>query len=97
MIRILLLCSLGISSLSFQKELDTQARKAGIPLCIDSASVESAAVVKQKYEMVLLAPQVRFNQKKVSGFFEDITVIAIDPDSFAAADTSRILSELKKL
>lgn len=97
MIRLLLLCSLGISTLSFQKELNLQAQKAGIELTVDSASVESLAALRKDYDMVLLAPQVRFNLKKVVEFYDNVPVMAIDPESFAVLDVSKILAQLKKL
>lgn len=100
MMKILLVCSGGMSSAIVVKAMEKEAAKTGLELAVKSVSSgEFAEEVKNGWELALVAPQVRHRL----GFFAEaaaecnVPVAVIPPQGYSPLGGAVILAEIQKI
>jgi PTS system cellobiose-specific IIB component len=98
--KILLVCSGGMSSAIVVKAIEKEAAKAGQVIEVKSVgSGEFAEEVKNGWDIALVAPQVRhrfaFFQEAAAG--ANVPIAVIPPQGYSPMGGAVILAEIKKL
>lgn len=98
--KILLVCSGGMSSAIVVKAIEKEAAKANLAAEVKSVgSGEFAEVIKQGWDIALVAPQVRhrlaFFQEAADG--TGVPVSVIPPQGYNPLGGAVILAEVKKV
>lgn len=98
--KILLVCSGGMSSAIVVKAIEKEAVKTGVEAVVKSVgSSEFAEEVKNGWDIALVAPQVRhrlaFFQEAAAG--SHVPVIVVPPQGYSPMGGAVILAEIKKL
>lgn len=98
--KLLLVCSGGMSSAIVVKAIEKEASKSGLTISVKSVgSGEYAEEVKNGWDLVLVAPQVRHR----ADFFREaaaehnVPLAVIPPQGYNPMGGAVILAEVKKL
>lgn len=95
--KILLCCTGGMTTGFFAEKLNKYSE-----LCNFYYHFDATALYKLNnfshldYDMILLAPQLRYKALELSLEYKDITVKCIDPDIFATYDCEKLIQEIEK-
>lgn len=98
--KILLVCSGGMSSAIVVKAIEKEAAKTGLALGIKSIGTgELAEEVKNGWDIVLVAPQVRhrLDQFKDIAAEAAIPVAVIPPQGYSPLGGAVVIAEVKKI
>jgi len=98
--KILIVCSGGMSSAIVVKAIEKEAAKTGLVMDIKSVGTgEFAEEIKNGWDIALVAPQVRhrlaFFQEAASGC--NVPVVVIPPQGYSPMGGAIVLAEIKKL
>jgi len=98
--KVLLVCSGGMSSAIIVKAIEKEAERAGMALTIKSIGTgEFAEEVKNGWNIVLVAPQVRHRlevfQEAAAGL--NIPVAVIPPQGYTPFGGAVVLGEIQKI
>lgn len=80
--KILLVCSAGISTSILVSKMKRAAQDQGIDVSIQVKSITGVRDVIQDMDIVLLAPQIGYEQKKLQELAGDIPVEKVDVRDF---------------
>lgn len=94
--KIVLLCSAGMSTSLLVHKMRDAAKKAGYECTINAFPIRSAATSGKDADIVLLGPQVRFQQRKLS---QDLScpVETIDPAVYGRMDGETLLRRVREV
>ena len=97
--KVLLVCSGGMSSAIIVKAIEKEAAKTGLELMVKSVgSGEFAEEVKSGWDIALVAPQVRhrlpFFQEAAAG--SNIPVVVVPPQGYSPLGGAVVLAEIRK-
>lgn len=98
--KVLLVCSGGMSSAIIVKAVEKEAAKSGLDLTVKSVgSGEFAEEIKNGWDVALVAPQVRhrlaFFQEAAAG--RNIPVAVVPPQGYSPLGGAVLLAEIRKL
>jgi PTS system cellobiose-specific IIB component len=98
--KILIVCSGGMSSAIVVKAIEKEAAKTGLVMDIKSVGTgEFAEEIKNGWDIALVAPQVRhrlaFFQEAACGY--NVPVVLIPPQGYSPMGGAIVLGEIKKL
>ncbi|MHA1506745.1 MAG: PTS sugar transporter subunit IIB [Candidatus Asgardarchaeia archaeon] len=89
-VKILVACALGASISFFSQKLKEAAKKRGYELDITERTIDQVHREDiKKYDLVLIAPQVKFHIKSIKERAGDVPVIPIDNFTYAIMDGER--------
>jgi cellobiose PTS system EIIB component len=98
-IRVLMFCAMGMSSSLLEKKTVEYAAAAGVPL--DLRAITQAEMAQWDFgaryvDMVVVAPQVRFQRKRVAQAAAPFNIIVqdIDPVVFGMADGEKLFQQI---
>lgn len=94
-IRILISCSGGLTSSYFAEKLNAGARKAGLNMTFSAVGYTELFEKAPQYDVILLAPQIGYLQKKLQGALPDKPVEMIPTAIFASFDVSAALTYIQ--
>ncbi len=97
MIRIALVCSIGTTSGLLKQAISAAALQQNIPCQIDCNSMEKCSSLRGEYDVILLAPQVRFNLLKIQQILAPTPVSVIDTEQFSKCDGKAVLKQALQL
>lgn len=86
-IRVLLSCSAGLTTSMFAENLNSTAQMLTLDYHFDAVSYLSIYEQVEKYDVVLLAPQIGYMLKRLSASLPEKLVLQIPTASFAAYDS----------
>ena len=95
--KIVLLCCQGMSTSMLVSKMQKAAEKQGLDYNIAAHPIASAASVAADADLILLGPQVRFQQSKVQKELPDKKVEVIDMRSYGMMDGEGVVGQCKKL
>jgi PTS system cellobiose-specific IIB component len=98
--KILLVCSGGMSTAIVVKALEQEAAKTGRTVTVKAAAAsELAETVKDGWDIVLVAPQVRYRLGELSAVAGEagVPVALIPPQGYSPAGGAVILREVDKI
>ena len=90
---IILACSAGMSTSMLVAKMQEAAKKRGVDVSIEAISETKIKDYKDKADIILLGPQVRFLLNKVKTEAGDIPVEVIDMMAYGTMDGEKVLSE----
>jgi PTS system cellobiose-specific IIB component len=98
-IKVLMFCAMGMSSSLLEKKTVEYAAAAGVPLDLHAITQAEMAVwdFGAKYvDMVVVAPQVKFQRKRVAQAAAPYNIIVqdIDPVVFGMADGEKLFQQI---
>lgn len=95
MIKILLVCSEGMSTSLLAKRMEEAANKLAVDVTVSAVSSSVAKSCINDYDCVILGPQVRFMLKKIAELVEDKSkpVYAADMRAYGTVNGKFLLQE----
>jgi cellobiose PTS system EIIB component len=98
-IKVLMFCAMGMSSSLLEKKTIEYAAAAGVPLelrAITQAEMAQWDFGARRVDMVVVAPQVRFQRKRVAQAAAPYNIIVqdIDPVVFGMADGEKLFQQI---
>lgn len=95
--KIVLLCCQGMSTSMLVSKMQKAAADQGLAYDIAAHPIASAASVGADADLILLGPQVRFQQSKVQKELPDHRVEVIDMKSYGLMDGNGVVNQCKKI
>lgn len=95
--KIFLLCSAGMSTSLLVNKMKESARSQGYEYDISAASLANLKDVKDKADVILLGPQVRFDKDRVEKEAQNIPVSVIDMTAYGMMDGEKVLNQVREL
>ena len=95
--KILLVCNAGISTSILVSKMKKAAQAQGIDVSIQVKSMTGVKDVIQDMDIVLLAPQIGYEQKKLQDLAGDIPVEKVDVRDFGILNGEGDLREAMKV
>ncbi|WP_440894691.1 PTS sugar transporter subunit IIB [Amphibacillus sp. Q70] len=93
--KIVLMCNAGMSTSILVNKMREEAKKSGYNCQIDAYPVNQAQEEAKDADIVLLGPQVRFEQKRIQSKL-DCPVSVIDMSAYGMANGKKVLEDAKK-
>ena len=94
---ILLCCSGGMTTGYFAEKLNKYCQLNHLPYHIDATAVYQLENVYQKYDLILIAPQLRYKQHELSQKLKPVLVDNIDASIFATYDCQAMIEHIEKI
>ena len=95
--KILLVCNAGISTSILVSKMKKAAQAQGIDVSIQVKSMTGVKDVIQDMDIVLLAPQIGYEQKKLQDLAGDIPGEKVDVRDFGILNGEGVLREAMKV
>lgn len=95
--KVLFVCSLGMSSAIAAKALQNEATKQGLDIEVEECSTqEFETKIKQGYQIAMVAPQIRhrYNTLKVHADEANVPCVLIQPQGYTALGGSKLLAQI---
>ena len=93
--KILLVCSVGMSTDILRGELIKYAKKEQIPLEVKAVGVHAYRECCTGYDVILLGPQIAYRREKIAAECGNLPVLAIAPGDYAAGNAAHILEQVE--
>ncbi len=98
-IRVLLVCAFGFSTALLEARITEAAKAAGVILDIRGDTVDGIPLIdfeKKIFDVILLAPQVRFMRKRIAQRVApfNIVVQVLDPMAFGMMDGELLFRQI---
>lgn len=98
-IRVLLVCAFGFSTALLEARITEAAKAAGVNLDIRGDTVDGIPLIdfeKKIFDVILLAPQVRFMRKRIAQRVApfNIMVQVLDPMAFGMMDGELLFRQI---
>lgn len=99
MLRIMFLCSAGMSTSLLVQKVEMSAKQKGVECKVWASAEADAKNYYDEVDVILLGPQVRFLLNKVKGMVEDknVKVDVIDTVHYGRLNGDAILEQALKL
>lgn len=93
--KILLVCSAGMSTDILRGELIKYAKKEQLPLEVKAVGVHAYKEYCTGYDVILLGPQIAYRREKIAAECGNLPVLAIAPGDYAAGNAAHILEQVE--
>ena len=93
MVKILLVCSAGMSTSLMVNKMKDSAKARGVEAEIWAVSDAEAANNIPKADILMLGPQVRFLESKMKGIAGDKPVAVIDMQAYGTMNGEKVLDQ----
>lgn len=97
MLKILLICSAGMSTSFMVEKMKKAAKSREIEVEISAIPDAKAIEYVGKVDLVLLGPQVRYLEKNIKELFDKTPVSVIDMVSYGTMNGEKVLEDALKL
>lgn len=96
-VNVLLVCQNGMSTGIIKKKIQEEAAKNDVDLIIQAVGIDEVKKEASKYDLVLLAPQIRYAEKAIAKEIDGITrYMVIDSVDFGKMDGASVFHKLMK-
>ena len=92
--KILLVCSAGMSTDILRGELIKYAKKEQIPLEVKAVGVHAYRECCTGYDVILLGPQIAYRREKIAAECGNLPMLVIAPGDYAAGNAAHILEQV---
>ncbi|WP_085830950.1 PTS sugar transporter subunit IIB [Collinsella vaginalis] len=93
---VVMLCAAGTSTHLFAEKIQKEIDAEGYGAHVSAWSVSQAKENHTSAELLLLTPQVGFEQELVQALYPDTKVEVIDFDAFARMDADAVIEQIKQ-
>lgn len=90
-----MLCAAGNSTHLFAERVQEAADRAGYPVAVKACAIACAKDTCADADLLLLSPQVRFEEDMIKLMFPDTPVEAIGLETYASIDADAVLAQIK--
>ncbi len=94
---IILMCSQGMSTSLMVRKMKEEAEKTGYQCEIEAYSVSDIDEVKQRADVILLGPQIRYKLEKLQEQCKDIPMAVIDQMDYGTMNGKKVLAMAKEM
>ena len=99
MIKVLLICAAGMSSSLLEASIKRAAESAGVDLEVSAYFANIGTYwdfEEHPFDVILIAPQVRFMKKSIAKKVEPLGIIveSIDPQAYGMVDGEKIFQQI---
>ncbi len=94
---IYLLCAAGMSTSLLVEKMKAAAKDLNFECFIEAHSIQEADIVREKADIILLGPQVRFQLKKVQSICPGVIVDTIEPTDYGLMNGKKVIEKAMKL
>lgn len=95
--KIVLLCSAGMSTSMLVKKMQTYSTEINKSVDIEAYPMSEASEQAQDADVILLGPQVRFQEKYVKEMFSEKIVSVIDMRDYGTMNGKNVLESTLKM
>lgn len=95
--KIFLLCSAGMSTSLLVNKMKEVAVSKGYEYDIAATSLANLKDIKDKTDIILLGPQVRFDEDRVKKEVGNIPVSVVDMAAYGMMDGEKVLDQVREL
>lgn len=95
--KIFLLCSAGMSTSLLVNKMKEVAESKGYEYDISATSLANLKDIKDKADVILLGPQVRFDEDRVKKEAENVPVSVVDMAAYGMMDGEKVLDQAREL
>lgn len=95
--QIILLCAAGMSTSLLVQKMKEAAKDMNYACEIEAHPIAEADAIKDRADIILLGPQVRFQMKKVQQICPGIIVETINPMEYGQMDGKKVLAHAKEV
>ncbi len=95
--KIILFCSQGMSTSLLVNKMKKAAEEEGYQCQIEAYNLASLSQKAPGADIILLGPQIRFQEKKIKGQYPEKIVMVIDMTMYGRMDGKGVLDSAKKL
>lgn len=95
--QVLLCCTGGMTTSYFAEKLNNYCRLNHINVQVNATAVYHLSDIYQKYDMILVAPQLRYQVIELAQKYKPIVVESIDPVIFATYDCPALLNQIDNI
>ena len=92
--KVLLICSSGMSSSVLVSNMQKYAAEENIPLEIEALGRDESSQIALKYDLILLAPQVRYQKERfLKATNHSIPIDVIEPTSYGTLNGEKVVKQ----
>lgn len=95
--KIVLFCNAGMSTSLLVNKMNEAAKKDGYEVQIEAHALSEVDLYKEGADIILLGPQVRFNQSKIQAQLPNIPVEVIDITAYGTMNGKAVIDKVKKI
>lgn len=92
--RILLLCSLGISVEALRNRILEEIHQEKLSIQVGVSAISEAFIHGADADIILLTPQVKYNYHKIKNMFPKKCVLKISEEDFAEANGKKVMRDI---
>lgn len=93
---ILLCCTGGMTTGFFAEKMNRYCELNQLPYQIDATAIYNLDNVYLNYELILIAPQLRYKVMELSQKYKSVIVKSIEPVAFATYDCQALLTQIEE-
>ena len=93
---ILLCCSGGMTTGYFAEKLNKYCQLNHLPYHVDATAIYDLENIYQHYDLIFIAPQLRYKQQDLSKQLSPVHVQNVAPSIFATYDCQAMIEEIEK-
>ncbi len=94
---IVLMCSQGMSTSLMVHKMKEEAERTGYQCEIEAYSVLDMDEVKQRADVILLGPQIRYKLEKLKEQCRNIPIVVIDQMDYGTMNGKKVLAMAKEM
>ena len=95
--RVLLCCSGGMTISYFKMQMNNYLALSHAPYTIDAAALCDVPAIAHRYDLILVAPQIRYATDKLKETIKDVPIDIIPTDIFATYDCAKLYERIQDL
>lgn len=92
--QVLLCCTGGMTTGFFAEKMNKFCQLNKVPYLIQASPAYNLSNIYQNYDLILVAPQLRYKAIELSQQFKPVAVKCIDPVTFATYDCQALLEQI---
>lgn len=95
--QVILLCAAGMSTSLLVQKMKDATTELDYPCEIEAHPIAEADMIKDRADIILLGPQVRFQMKKVQQICPGVLVETINPADYGQMNGKKVLEHVKEV
>lgn len=95
--KIILLCAQGLSTGVLMSKMRMEAQRTGYDCLIEAHAVAEAKLYRENADILLLGPQVRFDEEQVVEVCPGVPVAVIDMTAYGRMDGAKVIEQVRQI
>lgn len=94
MYKIALICSMSVSCQALKTVIEKEIQTKELQCIVECFPIEKSEKIKNRFNIAVLMPQVKYNVKKVQDIVSPIPVIVLSKDLFQKCNGKELIKEI---